>query len=85
MSIERKEELVYQKNGVTYVKNTFVDAERKYSRKEARKRKGMLDTYSIESQMNVMRKAILKIAAQENVDLPELQAIEDLAIELGIK
>lgn len=85
MSVERKEELVYQENGVTYVKNTFVDSERKFSRKEARKRKGMLDTYSIESQMNIMRKAILKIAESGNVDVSELQSIEDLATDLGIQ
>jgi len=85
MSIDRKSEVVFNENGVKFVKNTFVDAPKNYTRKEARKRKGMLDTYSIEQQLNVMRKAILTIAENENIDLPELEAIENLATELGIK
>lgn len=85
MSVERKEKIVSKTDGVKYVRNTYVDSKREYSKAQAGKRKGMLDTYSIESQLNAMRKAILNLSAQSNVAQPELQAIEDLATELGIK
>jgi len=80
--IKRKEKTVTNANGVTYVRNKYTDAEREYSRTDAVKREEILKQYTIEDQLNAMRRAIITIADKNGVEIPELKAIETLVESL---
>jgi hypothetical protein len=75
--LEVKKKVVQDGNGVTYVRKVYKDAIREYDTKAGRKKSEILEQFSVAQQLNVMRKVILRIAEQENVDASELQVIED--------
>lgn len=74
--VKRKTIKVSRKNGVTVLKNKFVDVTREYDVKSGKKKQAILEQYSMAQQINVLRKAVIKIAESSNVEINELKEMD---------